>query len=178
MTRPATGHLGRTVIVAFALIGLASACTATTGAGTDYVASGDPVALPASELPAADEATFGSILVGQRGRPVVVNVWASWCGPCRVEAPLLQRAADEYGDRVAFLGVASRDERTDALEFLDRYGIRYPNVFDESGDIRRALGLQGFPTTYIFDVDGVGTATVVGGIGEQQLAAQLEDLLG
>ena len=162
---------------ALAAVALGAACTATTGGGTDYFAGGDPVALPVEPLATVDEETFGGILVGQRGRPVVVNVWASWCGPCRVEAPLLQEAAEEYGDRVTFLGVASRDERSAASEFLDRYDIRYPNVFDESGEIREALAVRGFPTTYIFDADGAGRATVIGGIGEQQLAAQLEDAL-
>ena len=121
---------------------LVTACTATTSGGTDYVASGRPVSVPSEPLAVVDGDTFAGILVGLRGRPVVVNVWASWCGPCRVEAPLLQDAADEYGDRVAFLGVASRDEPDGAARFIERYGISYPNVFDDSGEVRRALGPQ------------------------------------
>lgn len=168
---------GGLIACVLAVAALVTACTATTSGGTDYVATGEPVSIPSESLAVVDADTFGGILVGLRGRPVVVNVWASWCGPCRVEAPLLQDAADEYGDRVAFLGVASRDEPDGAARFIERYGISYPNVFDDSGEVRRALGLRGFPTTYIFDAEGVGRATVIGGISEQQLAAQLDDLL-
>lgn len=165
------------LIVLLALTAIATGCTSTTSGGTAYRASGDATPLPSERLATVDEEAFGSILVGLRGRPVVVNVWASWCGPCRVEAPLLQRASEQYDDQVTFLGVASRDDVDSAAAFLDRYDISYPNVFDSSGEVRRALGLRGFPTTYIFDADGRGQATVVGGIGEQQLVAQLEDLL-
>lgn len=111
--------------------------------------------------------------MGLRGRPVVVNIWASWCGPCRVEAPLLQRASEKYGDDVVFLGVDSRDTRDAGLGFLRRYDIRYPNVFDGTGDIRRRLGLRGFPTTYVFGKAGDLQSTVVGGISEQVLAARV-----
>lgn len=172
--RPTRGGL---ITAALAASVLLAACTATTSGGTDYVASGRPVSLPRESLAVVDGDTFAGILVGLRGRPVVVNLWASWCGPCRVEAPLLQEAAEEYGDRVTFLGVASRDEPDGAARFLERYGISYPNVFDDSGEVRRALGLRGFPTTYIFDAEGIGRTTVIGGISEQQLAAQLDDLL-
>ena len=172
--RPSRGGLIAGALAASVLL---TACTATTSGGTDYVASGRPVSVPSEPLAVVDGDTFAGILVGLRGRPVVVNVWASWCGPCRVEAPLLQDAAEEYGDRVAFLGVASRDEPDGAARFLERYGISYPNVFDDSGEVRRALGLRGFPTTYIFDAEGIGRTTVIGGISEQQLAAQLDDLL-
>lgn len=113
------------------------------------------------------------MLVGVRGRPVVVNVWASWCGPCRVEAPLLQRAAARYKGEVVFLGVDSRDDAEPARAFIRRYGLRYPNVFDGTGGIRAELGLRGFPTTYIFDRRGKLTASVVGGISEQALAAHI-----
>jgi cytochrome c biogenesis protein CcmG/thiol:disulfide interchange protein DsbE len=118
---------------------------------------------------------FEGILVGQRGKPVVVNVWASWCGPCRVEAPLLQRAAARYRDEVAFIGVDSKDDVDAGRAFLDRFGITYPNVFDDSGGIRAALGLRGFPTTYIFDRQGRLEAKVFGGISEQTLAARIVD---
>ncbi len=107
---------------------------------------------------------------------MVVNVWASWCGPCRVEAPLLQRAAQRYRGDVVFLGVDSKDQVRPAREFLDRYGITYPNVVDERGEIRRALAMRGFPTTYIFDRQGRLSAKVFGGISEQTLAARIADV--
>lgn len=147
-----------------------------SGPGNGFVASGAPRPMPADgSLTPADLVGFEGVLVGARGRPVVVNVWASWCGPCRTEAPLLQRAAERYGDEVVFLGVDSKDGLGPAREFLDRYGIRYPNLFDVDGDIRAALEMRGFPTTYIFDRSGRLQSTVFGGISEQTLAARLRD---
>jgi len=132
--------------------------------------------LPRRPLEAVSRQQFDGLLVGLRGKPVVVNVWASWCAPCRTEMPLLERAARTYEGRVTFLGVASRDDRRDAASFLDEVGVTYPNVFDASGDVRDALRLRGFPTTYVFDADGTLVHSIVGGVSEQQLAAQLEGL--
>ena len=151
---------------------------ATSSAATDFVASGPPAPLPrGGVLTDASVDDFEAILVGARGLPVVVNVWASWCPPCRSEAPLLQRAANDYEGEVVFIGVASRDRRGAAEGFMDRYELTYPNLLDTSGDIRGALGMRAFPTTYVFDRDGRIIAADVGGVSEQTLAAQLEDAL-
>lgn len=140
--------------------------------------SGPPRPLPAQgEFPAVSEQEFEGILVGQRGTPVIVNVWASWCAPCRTEMPLLQRAAETYGDRVVILGVASNDSPAAARKFLDDFGLTYPNVFDMSGKIRVELGLTAYPTTYVFGADGRLQTTVTGGISEQRLAALIESAL-
>ncbi len=145
----------------------------------DFVATGDPVELPEpGAFPAASLDEFEGILVGQRGRPVVVNIWASWCAPCRTEMPLLQDAADAFGDRAVILGVASNDDPGEARRFLDDLGLDYPNVFDTTGEIRVALGLTAYPTTYVFGTDGNIRARVNGGISEQRLAGLIEDALG
>ena len=107
----------------------------------------------------------------------MVNVWASWCAPCRTEMPLLQRAAETYRGRVVVLGVASKDDPAVARTFLSDHGLTYPNVFDTSGDIRVALGLTAFPTTYVFGADGALRSTVAGGISEQRLAALIDAAL-
>lgn len=160
-------------MIAFAL----AACGGSGGA-LGFVPSGAPAPLPApGSLTPVSVDTFQNILIGQRDTPVVVNVWASWCGPCRVEAPLLQKASQRYGDRVVFLGVDARDRETDARAFLRRYGITYPNVVDTDDAITSLLGLRGFPTTYIFDRSGKVAASVVGGISEQVLASRLDDAL-
>lgn len=143
-----------------------------------FTPSGSARQLPnRGEFPAATEPEFEGILVGQRGTPVVVNIWASWCAPCRTEMPLLQRAADTYGDEVVILGVASNDDPKAARAFLDDFGLTYPNVFDVSGRIRVALGLTAYPTTYVFGADGSLQTTVTGGISEQRLAAVIEGAL-
>lgn len=156
---------------------LTGACSAA-GGGLGFVPGGSPVPLPPpGSLTAVSASEFEGMLVGLRGTPVVVNVWASWCGPCRVEAPLLQKASQRYGDRVVFLGVDARDSADDARAFLDRYVITYPNVIDESGDITGRLEVRGFPTTYVFDRAGKVRASVVGGISEQVLGARVDEVL-
>jgi len=122
----------------------------------------------------ADE--FEGILVGLHGRPVIVNVWASWCPPCRAETPLLERTWEATRDRVTILGIASKDAPSAALSFMAEFGVSYVNIFDGSGDIRARLGLRGFPTTYVFGPDGTLRTTIVGGLTEQRLAAVLEDI--
>src|SRR3546814_6840734 len=89
--------------------------------------------------------------------------------------PLLDSAARSYGSEVVILGVASKDDPAEAQRFLDDLGVTYPNVFDESGQVRVALGLTAYPTTYVFGGDGRLRARVDGGISEQRLAGLVED---
>lgn len=173
---PATRRSRWWLLALSLVVGFVLAAGLRGGESTGFAATGPALPRPAEgALEPASAEEFSGILVGLRGRPVVVNVWASWCGPCRTEAPLLQRAAAGYGDEVVFLGVDSKDGLGPARDFLDRYGIRYPNLFDADGSIRRALGMRGFPTTYIFDRSGRLVSTVFGGISEQTLAARIAD---
>lgn len=142
-----------------------------------FEASGPALPLPpAGQLTAVTADEFEGILVGLRGTPVIVNVWASWCAPCRTETPLLERTWMAHADEVTILGVASKDNAAPALSFMDEFEVSYPNVFDTTGEIRARLGLRGFPTTYVFDRDGRLQTTIVGGLTEQRIASVLEDL--
>lgn len=90
-----------------------------------------------------------------RGSVVVLNVWASWCTPCREEAPDLEAAWKAYRDRgVAFLGVNERDNKAAAQSFVREVGITYPSVFDPDGRIAFLYGFVGLPTTYVIDAEG------------------------
>lgn len=116
-------------------------------------ASGED-ALPALRLdclgpgPAVDVA-------GLTGRPIVLNVWASWCAPCRDELPLLARAHAEHGDEVAFLGIDVADGSPEtALRLLEESGVTYPSVVDPEARSRAALGWTGLPLTVFADADG------------------------
>lgn len=154
------------------------AVTRPSGASS-FVATGDPVALPAAgELTPLSADDFEGVLVGLRGTPVIVNIWASWCSPCRTETALLERTWKAHSDEVTIIGVASKDVASSSRAFMNEFDVTYPNVFDTSGDIRARLGLRGFPTTYVFDADGTLRTTIVGGLTEQRLAAVLEDLRG
>ena len=85
---------------------------------------------------------------------MLVNIWASWCGPCRDEAPLLASAHETYGDRVRFVGVDILDERDSARAFMREFGWTYPSVYDPTGAIRDGLGLIGQPVMLFYDASG------------------------
>ncbi|MGI8709107.1 MAG: TlpA family protein disulfide reductase [Actinomycetota bacterium] len=137
-------------------------------------APGDPA--PAFSAPLLGDA--GSLSLEElEGRPVVLNFWASWCGPCRDEAPMLARAHEDLGDDIAFVGVDIRDGRTDALEFQKRYGIAYPSVRDESHEIFDDYGLTGQPETFFIDSEGVIVDHVPGALTEDLLLRELDVLL-
>jgi thiol-disulfide isomerase/thioredoxin len=89
-----------------------------------------------------------------RGHPVVVNIWAAWCGPCRAEMPVLQRVSVDYGRQVAFLGVDLRDNREAATAFLRKIPVSYPSYDDPSGRVYNAERLQGVPSTLFYDARG------------------------
>lgn len=89
-----------------------------------------------------------------RGFPVVVNLWASWCAPCRFELPFLQEVASEQGKEVAFLGVDVGDERGAARRTAEEFFMPYPSIEDPRTKIRADLGAQGLPATAFYDEAG------------------------
>lgn len=109
-----------------------------------------------------------------RGRPVIVNFWASWCEPCRREAPLLSRAAaDQGGDGVAVLGVVFEDEADAVRQFLATYDVGYPALMDPGGRTALDFGVYGLPETFFVD----RTGRVVGRLVGELDAASLERAL-
>jgi cytochrome c biogenesis protein CcmG, thiol:disulfide interchange protein DsbE len=172
------GPRTRTKLIALAaLAALVVYAVTRPSNATVFEPSGTPRALPAAgELTEMSADEFEGVLVGLRGTPVIVNIWASWCSPCRTETPLLERTWKTHGDEVTILGVGSKDVPSNLLAFMNEFGVSYPNVFDSSGEIRARLGLRGFPTTYVFGADGKLRTTIVGGLTEQRLAAVLQDL--
>ncbi len=127
----------------------------------------------------------GPLLIGERdlglddlrGKPAVINFWASWCGPCEDEAPLLQQAYEEYGDRISFLGIDIRDARSDAEEFVAIHGLTYPSIRDETMEIYADFGLTGQPETFFIDSDGILVRHVPGPVTEDSLAQMLDVLV-
>jgi cytochrome c biogenesis protein CcmG/thiol:disulfide interchange protein DsbE len=112
------------------------------------------------------------------GRPLVVNFWASWCVPCKEEAPRLNAAARRHGGRVAFLGIDVQDFKSDARRFLRRYGVNYVSVRDPGDTTYTAYGLTGLPETYFVDRNGRIAAHVIGAIKTKELDAGLAAIAG
>lgn len=142
-----------------------------------FVPAGRPADLP--RTPGPTEVTLAqleSMLVGLRGTPVILNMWASWCVPCRAEAPILERGFRSNGDDVAFIGVASQDRISEARRFMDEFGVGYVNLFDAQNALAGRLQARGFPTTIALDVDGHVQASSYGGLTEQRLAAMLQSV--
>lgn len=111
------------------------------------------------------------------GRVTIVNVWASWCGPCREEAPALRRAHAAADPRqVAFLGVVRNDDPDDAREFIGDFGIEYVNAIDD-GSFASDYGVRGLPMTFVLDASGTITAAHFGPISESRLRVLTEDAM-
>lgn len=129
-------------------------------------------------LPETTPAAVAAMLDGSE-RPIVLNVWASWCGPCRSEAPLLRTAHDVHGDRVAFIGVAVRDSQAGARAFLAEFDLdRFDHFFDRTGAVPAALGGRGVPITFFFRPGGELLHLHGGVIDERTLALLIDELLG
>jgi thiol-disulfide isomerase/thioredoxin len=110
-----------------------------------------------SDLPATVFDCFGGgtlDLSRAPGVPTVVNLWASWCGPCREELPLVQQLADAGGDQVRVLGVASLDGPKQTAAFAEDAAITFPSAFDGEGEVLASLGLNALPYTLFLAADG------------------------
>lgn len=157
------------------------------GSGIDAaMKSGKPVPAPTFDLAVLSAGTLSAELRPLRpafadgriqnrellGTPVVLNLWASWCEPCRTEAPALRRASAANPD-VLFLGLNSLDARSKALAFLEEYALTYPNVLEGGNDVARDYGSTGLPETFFIDARGRIVAHAAGAVDDAQLTAGL-----
>ncbi len=90
-----------------------------------------------------------------RGRPVVLNFWATWCGPCRAEMPELQAAADRFDGSLVVLGVDQGEDEATVSAFLQELGISFPIVLDKEQDVGNTYRIMGLPTTFFIDKNGM-----------------------
>ncbi len=164
------------LIVALAFLGLAAlASLSRGGAMAPATAEARP---PAPDFAAPSFAGGEIALAAFRGKPVVLNFWASWCPPCRAEARELERVWQAYRNRgIVFLGVNIQDPEPEARAFLHAFGVTYPSVRDVTNGIATAYAVGALPTTVFIDRDGRIAGRWVGTLTEQQLVARVEELL-
>jgi thiol-disulfide isomerase/thioredoxin len=190
-TRRLTAAAAATVAaVALLLSGCASTSSAaTSGPDGGFVAGdGSIVVVPATTRADAPDVSGGTLdgstfrLSDHLGEVVVLNVWASWCAPCRAEAPGLAALASEYASKgVQFVGLDTRDSDVSARAFVEKFGIPYPNVIDRDGRLQLLFGdslpPQAIPSTLVIDRDGKVAARALGKVSESSLRAMIDPLL-
>ena len=162
---PLRPNLPIAVLLAVAAVLVGAGCSSNDSAGEgehpDYerALAGAPAPLAAlhaqaNELLGGDVEAYQQRIGELDGYPVVANLWASWCGPCRFEFPHFQQAAATYGKRVAFLGIDSQDNDGYAEDFLREEPVPYPSYRDPDEEIANELGARGLPATAFYDRRG------------------------
>lgn len=160
--------LGVLAVVGLLVFGLASK-------GSSRLQPGD--AAPTTSLPLL-EGNGSESLADYRGRWVLVNFWASWCIPCRAEAPALEEFQQRHGgSRFTVLGIDTQDLSGDAQAFVERYGLSYPQLRDGNGDKADEYGTTGVPENFLVDPAGKVRVVVPGPISEERLREEVAPLL-
>ncbi len=156
---------------ALILILLVGACggAATTESGSDPDTN-------VPDLPAITATEFEAHIAGIE-KPAVVNVWASWCLPCRSEAALLDQAFSRHGHEIEFIGVDVQDNQTDAKAFLAEFGLGFDHFFDRDRQVPNFYGGIGTPITLFFAPGGELVKTHNGVVDERTLALNIDELL-
>lgn len=165
-----------TLLVALAL--LVVACTSADESDTDVQpdTSSNEIA-PIFAVETTDGSFNLSDHLARDGRPVFLNLWASWCFPCREEMPAIDRSAAQHPD-IAFIGVSVQDSRGDAEAFGDEIGVTYPLGFDDDGSVDGAYQPIGLPASYIISSDGIILERIFGKVTEDDLAAKFDEYFG
>lgn len=131
---------------------------------------------PGEDLPVTSANHFEAHLA-DIDKPAIVNVWASWCLPCRAEAPLLEQAFQTYGSEVEFIGIDVQDNQPDARAFLAEFGLGFDHFFDKNREIANHYAGIGTPITFFFGPGGELITTHNGVIDERTLALNIDELM-
>jgi thiol-disulfide isomerase/thioredoxin len=167
-------------LVVLALSIFATACTSSGSDAADAhdAGSSDAELAPGFVVPTHDGGTFSlDEHLANDGRPVFLNLWASWCFPCREEMPAIDRASKVHTD-IAFIGVSVQDSRSDAEAFVDEIKITYLIAFDEENAVDAEYQPLGLPASYIISSEGVILERIFGIVTEADLAEKFAEHFG
>lgn len=143
-------HLTYAIAAVVVVAAIGADALALLGRGAGAGPPGDPAPPLPSEVLKPPRVTIGSL----RGRPAAINFWASWCEPCRQEAPALERLSHELRGRASLVGVDWQDDRGAALSFIDEYGWTFPVLRASDGGLAGRFGVVGLPATVVLDRRG------------------------
>jgi cytochrome c biogenesis protein CcmG, thiol:disulfide interchange protein DsbE len=143
--------------------------TSEGGDLADAAVRGDRPEAPEFALERLDRDDQDLSLASLRGKAVLLNFWASWCLPCKEEAPHFERVWQEQRDRgLVVLGLDSKDFRKDARRFVQRFGLSFPIVFDGEGEVSKRYGVTGYPETFVLDREGRVVDAIVGSVNSDE----------
>lgn len=117
------------------------------------------------------------VLSEQRGTPIVLNFWATWCGPCRNELPALQSASERFGGRIQIVGVDQGEPVADVERFVDEFGLTFAIPMDQEMSVGQQYGVIGMPTTFFIDRNGVIRHIWIGEMNSITLAEGIAEIL-
>jgi thiol-disulfide isomerase/thioredoxin len=177
MERVKTRSLLYALIAGVAIIATACSSTSEAASSASTVPSKLEIA-PSFSVPTSDGGEFTlSEQIANDGRPIFLNLWASWCFPCREEMPAIDRSSQDFPD-VAFLGVSVQDSRSDAEAFAEEIGVTYLLGFDEENKVDSAYMPLGLPASYLISSDGVIVERIFGKVTEEDLAEKFATHFG
>jgi cytochrome c biogenesis protein CcmG, thiol:disulfide interchange protein DsbE len=171
-------------IILYILLLIAGA--AWTVLSIDQSVSANEVAAPQAGFPAPDfslqTATGETYTLSElKGQAVLVNLWATWCPPCRAEMPAIQKIYEEYKDQgliVLAVNMTAQDNPLNIVPFVTEYELTFPILLDETGEISAAYQLRSLPSSYFIDREGIISEVVIGGpMAEALLRARVEKIL-
>lgn len=173
--QPAGARRRRIAALGLALALVLAACSGGSSDAGGSKGTGDADALPAVSL--TDLAT-GEDATWPEGTPLIVNLWASWCTPCRKEMPAFDRVAQQLDGKVAIVGVTDDLQKDAAVKAAEASGVTYPLRYDEEAALMTELGITGLPATVFVAEDGTVLDTHLGALTEDDLLAEIEDRYG
>lgn len=165
------------LIAGLAWIGISADPSQAGAARSSSLVKGGPAPDFTLMTPQGEPITLADL----RGHAVLINLWATWCPPCRQEMPTIQKVYDEYRDEgftVLAVNVSAQDDALAIMPFVEKYNLTFPILLDETGIVGRTYGLRSLPTSYFVGRDGTIHEIVIGGpMPEALLRARVEELL-